>query len=266
MKNRKYSRITSGTALATITVWGAIAGGCGGGEETQVTAAPAPRQYTPPSDPTPSVISVADLMAQLSIDNRVMLPENQAPSTTEERKAVLVFFDAFARGDNESLRPMLTGLDQRELNSMVDTGVWDDATRDISSIEVQTGTNEFGQKCALSIFEVNYEYQPQLWYYEVDGENPEFESAPCPPGILDELSGDWIEAWHKILGEEIALGDQPDEEFDPINRDLDPRNDDEPSAGGGSGSGTTPSSTRPSPGGGSKKRPPRQPRKPPGPG
>jgi len=264
MKNLEYSKVTAGTALALSIVWGVIAGGCGGGEEAEVTAAPAPRQYTPPADPTPTVISVADLMAQLSIDARIILPENQAPSTTEERKAVLVFFDAFARGDNESLHPMLTGLDQRELNSMVDTGVWDEATKDITSIEIQTGSNEFGQKCALSVIEVDFEYQPQLWYYMVGGDNPEFESAPCPPGILDELSGDWIEAWHRILGEEIALGDQPDEEFDPINRDLDPRNDDEPSAGGGGG-GTTPGGTRPSPGGGGKK-PPRKPRKPPGPG
>ena len=221
------------------------------------------RASTPLPPPAPTLKSVATLMEELRIDERVVLPPNEAPGTNEERIALLEFFDAFARGDAEALGSMLSPLDRMELEAMVEAGVWDKASADISSIEIQTGENSLGQNCALAVIEVNWEFEPQLWYYTVEGDSRIFEAAPAPPGILDELSGDWIAAWHRILEEEMALAMVPDEDLSPVQMNLDEDDDQSGSGGTARGTGSSPNSTPP-PGRG-RRKPPSAPRRPPGP-
>ncbi|UCD76108.1 MAG: hypothetical protein JSV91_04135 [Phycisphaerales bacterium] len=221
------------------------------------------RTVTPPPAPPP-VKTIQDLMEEYRIDERVILRADRAPESTEERVAILEFFDAFARGDAEALGSMLTPLDRMELEAMVAAGVWDESTAGISSIEIQTGENSLGQSCALAVIEVGFEFEPQLWYYTVEGDTPVFEAAPAPPGILDELSGDWIAAWHRILEEEMALAMVPDEDLNPVQTNLDEDEDGASSSGGTSrGTGSSPNSSPP-PGRG-RRKPPSTPRRPPGP-
>jgi hypothetical protein len=210
------------------------------------------------------VTPIEDLMAQLGIDERVVLPESKAPPTDEERIAVLEFFDAFARGDAQSLQPMLQFLDSLQLEQMVESGEWDEATDGIEMIEIQTGRSPDGQNCALAVFTVGLEFEPQLWYYRVGDDDPEFEAAPTPPGILDQLSGDWIAAWHRVIAQELALADEMDEELTRINQNLDEEQEESggsSASGGGGGRGSRPA---PPPGRG-RRKPPGTPRRPPGP-
>jgi hypothetical protein len=150
---------------------------------------------------------------------------------------VLVFFDAIARGNADSLKGMLAMTDQVELDALVDSGSWKDATSRIRRIDVQTGRND-EDWCALAVIEVGsgfeINFQPQLWYYRLEQETPTFEAAACPPGMMDRLSGsDWIVAWHKILDDEAKLAAEPDAEMAIVQRDISSNQGGGGMAGGG---------------------------------
>ncbi len=203
---------------------GPFLAGCGGSYEEQVTTAPPPRAPAPPlRPPKPAVTPVDQLMAQLGIDERVDLPEDKAPGTTEARVAVLEFFDSFARGDDTALRSMLSDLDADELDELVTSGAWAQATSEITRIEIQTGQSPDGQECALAVLWTDFDadHQPQLWYYHVNADGTRFDAVAAPPNLIDRLSGtDWIAAWFQILDEERELAYKPDEEFEVPQKDY----------------------------------------------
>jgi hypothetical protein len=199
--------------------------GCGKGKEEVAENVPPPPP-PPPAPAAPAVTPIEQLVVELNIDPRVRLPEDKAPDNNDDRKAVLVFFDAFARGDANAVKGMLPETDQRELAPLVESGVWKQTAAQIKAIDVQTGRNPTGNKCALAVIETGKgavsNFQPQMWYYTSENDASLFEAAPTPPAIIDQLSGnDWIAAWHKILAEELALADKPDEEFEPPQKVLD---------------------------------------------
>ena len=113
--------------------------GCGSEPEEQAAAVP---QYTPPppAPKGPSVTPIEELMAQLRIDSRIMLPEDRAPDNDPARIAVLEFFDGFARGDADAVGKYLSALDRRELEAMVESGQWQETIEGIASIEIETGS------------------------------------------------------------------------------------------------------------------------------
>lgn len=217
----------------------------------------------PAAPPAPTVTPIKHLMAQLHIDERVELPEGKAPDNDADREAVLEIFDAFARGDAEVLGSMISLDDKIELEELVSSGTWRETVAGITRIEIQTGISPYDQKCALGIFHVGGEFQPQLWYYHYspDDDGFIFDAAPTPPDIMDKLSGaDWIAAWHQILVDELARADDPDEVIEVVQRNY----DDEEAGGGGSGG--QPGRRAPqAPPGGPKRRQPKPPRAPPGP-
>ncbi len=184
-------------------------------------AAPA-RPTGPRTPPPPAVTSVAQLMTELGIERRVSLPEDLAPMTNPERKAVLEFFDSFARGDSTALRSMITKLDRPELDELVQSGAWSETTARIDQIDVETGTSpDDGLACALAVFYVGSSFQPQLWYYTLEENGAVFEAVAAPPNMIDRLYGDdRIAQWFAILAEELALADKPDEEFIVVQQDL----------------------------------------------
>jgi len=261
-----WVRLTGSTVCATAIA--VMFAGCGGGEDdAPKRTARAPVAYEPAAPPPPKLTTVADLMRELGIDERVMMAEDQAPKGTDARRAVLEFFDALARGDHEAYGGMMTTLDQMQLEDMVESGVWQEATAGITEIEIQTGKNDLDQECALAVITVDDDFQAQLWYYIVNRDEREFEAAPTPPGIFDQLSGDWIQAWHILLKKEIELANKGDEEFDPIDRDSDAPATQGGSGSGSSGSSASPGGSRPGPGGspGGTPRKKRPKRRPPGP-
>jgi len=228
MMNLKADRLANGLKFglcaALLTSACLITPGCSEEEPAPVAVAPPPPP-PPPAPVAPAVLSIEQLMAELNIDPRVNLPEDKAPGTTEDRKAVLEFFDAFARGNSGSLKSMLTEADQRQLAALVASPAWKTTTAEIKQIDIQTGTNPTGQKCALAVFETGSgtvtSFQPQLWAYNTEEETPVFESESCPPGIMDKLTGDWIATWYQILADEMALATKPEEEYDLAQQNLD---------------------------------------------
>ena len=250
-------------ALASMIVVGLT--GCGGDEPEP--AAAITRNYAPPPPPPPKLTPISELMAQLGIDERVRLPEDKAPDNDQARRAVLEFFDAIARGDDQALASMVSTTDRLELEAMVDSGVWRETTANISRLDVQTGSNpnDAPDTCALAVIYVGSSFQPQLWHYGIDMEGARFDAAPTPPGILDRLSGtDWIAAWFDVLDQEMALANKPDDDYRVAQTVYATGTE-----GGGQGGGVRPTgpSNPMSPGGpglpGRRPKPPK--RKPPGP-
>ncbi len=164
---RKVNPCSGGALAAGAMAILAMAGpgGCGGSSPDQapVAAAPPPRPSAPPKPAAPEVTPVSQLMSEFGIDERVMLPEEKAPATTPARRAILEFFDAFARGDEAAVGTMISSVDRTELDSLVGSGSWSRTTSGISQIDVQSGQSPEGQSCALAIFYVNGDFQPQMW-------------------------------------------------------------------------------------------------------
>jgi hypothetical protein len=225
-------------------------GGCVKEVDQEVTAAQTYTPPPPPPPPAPVVMSVADLMNEMRIDDRVHLLESRAPETTEGRRAVLAFFDAFARGNARALEEMLTEADRRELRAMVNDGTWQTAVDGITRIEIETGRGPDGE-CALALIESRggVPAQAQLWLYMSESsayfgssDRFTFEAVPTPPGIVNRLSGgDWIAAWYQILERERELADRPDQ---PINMPSQQSESDD--AGGAGGPSRGPGSDEPS--------------------
>ena len=69
-------RLLSGTTLSCLAAFGAslVLGGCGGEPEPEPLVQEDPEPVVIP-DPTPRVTSIADLMAQYDIDQRIQLSE-----------------------------------------------------------------------------------------------------------------------------------------------------------------------------------------------
>lgn len=206
----------AGLALVATTLL--VVPGCGEEEAPQQVYVPPP---PPPPPPPPALTPVSELMARLGIDPRVRLPEEKAPSNDPERIAVLGFFDAFARGDVDRLKPMLSLPDQFELDALVTSGDWKKTVDAITRIDVQTGKGGDKGACTLAVFHVGETFQPQLWEYKLTGPAAEFDSIACPPGIMDLLSGDdWINAWLGILAKDLEIAQIPDEILKPVKTDY----------------------------------------------
>lgn len=226
-----------------------LLGACGGKEEKPK---PAATTYQPPSTPPPPpVLPVATLQSQMGTDDRILWAEQDAPFDTGERKAILSFVDAFAKGDAAAIRPRLTLVDQLELDQLASNPDWNGFGDDLRAIELQAGVSPTnGQSCVLIVYQVGYVFQPQMWYYSANGDDYTFESVWTPPDMMNKLSGGWgkwIESWHDIIQEELEISEEPDVELVSLEEYLD---DDATSdaAGGGSTPGKGPSA--PSPGGG----------------
>lgn len=207
---RNTARFTLTAALAASTFVLAVSTGCEPPPPPPPPVVVTPK-YEPP--PPPPLTSIKDLMAQYDIDPRVNLPEDRAPSTDVQRVAVLRFFDAFARGNAEGLKPMLSAPDQFQLENMVERGVFANTTKEITRIDVRCGRQD-GSDCALAVFHVGEDFEPQLWVYAAGAsvdDTAEFDSVATPPGIMEKLSGDnWIAAWYEVLRLELAKADEPD--------------------------------------------------------
>jgi hypothetical protein len=239
-------------------------GGCSEEPAPVVQAQPAAPPAPPPAPPKPAVTPVAQLMVDLSIDERVVMDEDTAPATTEDRIAVLEFFDSFVRGDTESIGTMLSDLDRMELEELSRRPEWKSSIDGIIEVVIETGPGPYGEKCALALFDVDDVYQPQLWYFTEGTDAYQFEAQASPPNVMDQLHGDdWISRWHELLEEEMKLASALDSELELTKVDLDEGGaeyeEDEPRGGG--------SPNRPGFGGGGAgkdRRPPPPKRKPPG--
>ncbi len=182
--------------------------GCGGEEESKTKVV----QERPKPPPKPKAKKFAKLEESLSIDSRVQLDENEAPRSEAQRIAILKFFDAMLKSDSDSLKSMMSFKDQLELDAMVNEGL--SSTMDeVSLVMLKTGNSPEGRPCVMAIYEIELEYQVQLWYIENTGQNFTFVAVETPPRLVEKLSGKWITNYFEWKSKQAEIAQQPDEEI-----------------------------------------------------
>ena len=210
-----------------------------------VRAAPTP---PPPPEPEITVKSIAELMKEHNIDERVQLEESAAPETTEKRVAVLKFWNAFAKSDAAYAGSHLSDLDRKVLDGLSKSGAWTATTSKISTIEVQCKDDGEGF-ATFAVITADAAEQPMLFDAVMSSAEATFTAFPGPPDIIDHLSGeDSIGAWKTYVdGLFEKYANLPDEVVEIPQTDLQPTdgeatattggNGDGPGGGGGGGGG-----------------------------
>ncbi len=192
----------------------------------------------PPPPPPPTINSVAELMAEYKIDERVNLPEKMAPDTNEKRIAVLKFWNAFAKGDSDYVGKNVTKLDSNVLAELVKNGGWGTTTSKITAIEVQCKDDGDGF-ATFGLVTSNGIEQPMLWDATMSNNEATFTAFPGTQDIMAHLSGeDSIDAWKTYInGLFEKYANLPDEEVEILQVDLQLAEGDDPASGGGGGGG-----------------------------
>jgi hypothetical protein len=211
--------------------------GCGEEEAPPpppVVVAPPP---PPPPPPPPAIKSIAELMAELGIDPRVKLAEEDAPNSTEKRIAVLLFWHNFAIGDADKAGKTMSDEDKLTLEALVANGAWPAITSKIEQIEVVCA-DEGANFATMGIVSAGDDESPMLWDCEMTGENGVFAAFPATPDIMEQLSGaDQIAAWRTYIKELLAKAELPDEVIEIAQEDVQTTSV-EGSSGGSGGGGT----------------------------
>ena len=110
--------------------------GCGGGE-SEDSGAPVAKKR-PAAPPKPVEKTVEQLTANLNIDGRIVLDEQDSPRPENQRIAILSFFHAMLAADSGTLKSMLAFDDQLELKAMMDTG-FAEQMDEVSLLMLKTG-------------------------------------------------------------------------------------------------------------------------------
>ncbi len=203
----------------------------------------------PPPPPEPTVKSIAELMTEYDIDSRIDLPETLAPDTNEKRIAVLKFWNAFAKGDDQYASGRMAELDRKVLNDLVKSGSWKTTTGAITSIEVQCKDDE-GGFATFGLITAGGAEQAMLWDAVQSGDDSVFTAFPGTHDILAHLSGeDSIGSWKiYINGLFEKYSNLPDEQVEIPQSDVQLAEGSDSGVGGG---GETPAPPDGGGGGGS---------------
>ena len=215
-------RATSRAALAILATAAVTLSLAGCGEEEApppppVVVAPPP---PPPPPPAPQIKSIAELMAELGIDPRVKLAEDDAPNSTEKRIAVLLFWHNFAIGDAEKAGKTMSDEDKLTLESLVANGAWPAITAKIEQIEVVCA-DDGANFATMGVVRAGDDESAMLWDCTMTGESGVFAAFPATPDIMEQLSGaDQIAAWRTYIKELLAKAELPDEVIEIAQEDV----------------------------------------------
>ena len=223
--------------------------GCGGEEEKQEEAVQAPAPV--PTAPRRPACALDDLRAELQISDKVRLTEAEAPPNCDDRRNLLVFFDAFVNPQADTLREMLSLEDAMQLEAMLNAGQLAPLSDRIREVTLNTGVSPLGRPCVLAMYLLDDGYHAQMWYFKDTSGASSFESVAQPPDVVDRLSGaDLVASWFEVLQEERDRASEYDDEVDELS----------------SGQSAPPASSSGNAGGGAPRTPPRRPASPSGPG
>jgi hypothetical protein len=170
---------------------------------------PEPENVTArPVDPgPPPATSIEDLMAQYDIDERIWMDERQAPRSDEERIGLLTFFDGFATGRADRLRPFFGPIELEELATLEASGELAQLAADIEGIEIWMGVTNEGSKAVLGLYEFADRVEGQMWEIVQSpraGGGYLLVAAYAPPGLSESLGRDAFDDWYAAVQAEQA--------------------------------------------------------------
>lgn len=99
---------------------------------------PAPPPPPPPAPPPPAEVTLASVAQDMKIDPRVQFTDGMTvvEEQLEMAKAIIKLADGFAKGNAAEVKPLLTRPAQDVLNELLNTGGWEEATKDIEAVRV----------------------------------------------------------------------------------------------------------------------------------
>jgi hypothetical protein len=184
--------------------------GCGGDEEVVDTKPVVKAQSKAPKAPPKK--SLADIAIEANADSRIIWTDEENSESNAEREAIFRFFTAFLQNDHALLRPMLSPADQLELGTLADMTNLTEIIDSVTRVDIRTGSDiETGKSCVVAVYEVGMNYQPQLWSFEEADGTVVFTSLDSPPGLMDQLSGDWVKSYFKGRAELLAKAGDSDQ-------------------------------------------------------
>lgn len=169
-----------------------------------VRTAPKPR-------PKPKAKTTSDLKSELAIDNRILMEELESPRKEAAKRAVLTFFDAFLRADTQTLKTMMSFNEQLELDSMIENGLVDMMSQ-VSLLQLQTGSSPESKETVLAVYEIDLDYQVQVWHYLETNGSFMFTAAETPPNLVNRLSGNWLASYFDLKDKQTEIANQQDAE------------------------------------------------------
>jgi hypothetical protein len=181
--------------------------GCGGEEEIAEAPKQEVKKIVKKQKPKPK--TVEELQQELSFDLRIKLDEQSAPRDEKSRVALFDFFDAMLKADAAKLKNSLSFSDKLELDAMMNSGLAD-YMKQVSRVDLQVGASPSGDNCVIAIYEIDMEYQAQLWYFNNEGDTFSFESVSTPPNLVNILSGNWIASFFDWEAKQAEIAMQPD--------------------------------------------------------
>jgi hypothetical protein len=183
---------------------------CGGGEE-DVEKGPVVKAQ-PKAPKAPPKKTLVDVALDVNADTRIVWTDEENSESNAEREAIFRFFTAFLKNDHALLRPMLSPTDQLELGTLADAINLTETLNNVTRVDIRTGSDiATGKSCVIAAYEVGMNYQPQLWSFEESDGDIVFTSLDSPPGLMDQLSGDWIKSYFKGREELLAKSGDGDQ-------------------------------------------------------
>jgi len=186
------------TIIATTVVFVSICfiAGCGGDEDVVDKKPVARKQPTAPKAPPKK--SLADIQNEVNADLRIAWNDENNSESNIEREAIFRFFTAFLQNDQATLHAMLSPVDQLELGTLTETTDLVALFKNVTRVDIQTGSDpSTGKSCVIAAYEVGMNYQPQLWSFQELNGSIVFSALESPPGLIDQLSGNWIKTYFK---------------------------------------------------------------------
>ncbi|MDP7008373.1 MAG: hypothetical protein QGI78_02270 [Phycisphaerales bacterium] len=197
-------------ALVTLFLTVFLVAGCGGEEEV-VEKKPVVRAQ-PKAPPAPPKKTLADIQKEIGADSRIFWTDEENSESNIEREAIFRFFTAFLKNDHATLRPMLSLSDQLELGTLAESVDLGKIVDSVTRVDIQTGSDlASGNSCVIAVFEVGMQYQPQVWSFEESDGAIVFTSLESPPGVMEQLSGDWVTTYFKKRTELLAKSTEDDQ-------------------------------------------------------
>ena len=126
------SGVVTLSMVSTVIVFPtAILAGC---EKKKPPAPPPPPP--PPPPPVPDPVAIDPILQSMKPDARVQFPQNRATVDESAAKAIISICNAFAKGDSSVLSGLFTGGAKTDLDGLVNSGEWDEATAKIEAVRV----------------------------------------------------------------------------------------------------------------------------------
>ncbi len=177
-------------------------------------AAPAATS-TQSSEPPPVVVQepvqIGPIMAQLKPDQRVVFPQDAAPTDVGIAQAVIKLASSLAKGDSDAMRPMLQDDAKTTLDGLVNSGDWDTATKRIESVRILKVEQSFAE-AEPTTFTVQMAVQEPgeayviAWQGDKEGAAWKMTGSKAPSGTKPRAS-DWAGSGEAGSGSSSGAGD-----------------------------------------------------------